>query len=96
MDGIPPEAVVAGPQRSPQDLLALALCRLDEALAQQRAAVAEWRDSLRTLAGVVGRVEGNLDAYREGLADLALGTDRLGVEMRALEATCGRAGGGQA
>ena len=60
------DAVVEFP-RKPEDRLRLALRRLDEALDQQRVAVAELRGSMAGLKGAVGSLGAGLLAYQGAL-----------------------------
>lgn len=92
MDDTPGTGVVGFPQR-PEDRLRLAMRRLDEALAEQREAIATFRSNLGELSKAVSGVKDGLDSYQGSLSDLAVGVDRLGTEARALSETCERAEG---
>lgn len=91
MSDTSPNAEVLGFPRKPEDRLRLALRRLDEALEQQRQVLAEWRASMKDLAGSVDGLKSSLETYQGSLADLAVDVNRLGDEARALEETAGRA-----
>ncbi|HWL81500.1 MAG TPA: hypothetical protein VNR89_11135 [Roseomonas sp.] len=63
-------ALLAFPQ-NPEDRLRLALRRLDTALAEQAAAVAQFRTSLSDLRTAVGGLAGQVQNYRGALNDTA-------------------------
>ena len=65
--------------------LARALAALDKALAEQRAAVGDWRDSLGTLRGSVGGLAESLGGYQARLGELAEQVDGVNRQARALE-----------
>jgi hypothetical protein len=86
-DAAPDEAIlVTFPQR-PDDRLRLALRRLDEALAEQKQAVAAWRAGLSELASVASGLDGAVTAFRTTLDGVAESVRHAGDEARRLERT---------
>ncbi len=67
------------------DRLATALTALDIALAEQRAAVAAWRESLTELRGVMGGLGARLADYQDSLTQLGTKVDSLNSDARAME-----------
>ena len=63
-----------------------AFATLERALAEQRAAVAAWRESLGDLRGSVQGLSQSLGTYQARLDGLAEGVDGLNREARRLEA----------
>jgi hypothetical protein len=78
----PPRAVAP----EPRDRLQQALAALELALAEQRHAVARWRDSLGELRGSVQGLGDSLGTYQHRLGALAEGVDGLNREARRMEA----------
>ena len=66
--------------------LTKALTALDVALAEQRAAVAAWRQSLTELRGVVAGLGEGLMEYHAGLGRLESDVTSLNSDARAMEA----------
>lgn len=81
------EAEIVTFPRRPDDRLRLALRSLDEALAEQRAAVAEFRASLADLSEAVGGLDQGFAHYRAALDQAATETARATEAARQLEAT---------
>lgn len=82
--------IIAFPTRktaknSQKDPLATAMTTLDIALAEQRAAVAAWRQSLTELRGVVVGLGTSLTDYHENLAKLGTQVTSLHNDARAME-----------
>jgi septal ring factor EnvC (AmiA/AmiB activator) len=80
---------VATPVTSPaegQERLARALAALDIALAEQQAAMDQFRLALGDLDRAVSGLEAGLVQYGDELATLNHDIDRLAIEARALEA----------
>jgi hypothetical protein len=69
-----------------QERLANALALLDGALAEQRAAMDQFRLAIGDLDRAVCSLEAGLVGYSDELACLNHDLDRLGIEARALEA----------
>ncbi|WP_291297438.1 hypothetical protein [Elioraea sp.] len=69
-----------------QARLAAALAMLDTALAEQRAAMDQFRLAIGDLDRAVSGLECGLVRYGDELACLNHDLDRLGIEARALEA----------
>lgn len=69
-----------------QERLANALALLDEALAEQRLAMDQFRLAIGDLDRAVCSLESGLVGYSDELACLNHDLDRLGIEARALEA----------
>jgi septal ring factor EnvC (AmiA/AmiB activator) len=69
-----------------QERLARALASLDIALAEQQAAMDQFRLALGDLDRAVSGLEAGLIQYGDELATLNHDIDRLGIEARALEA----------
>lgn len=65
-----PNGVTLPVAPDPDDRLARALQGLEQALAEQRAAIAEWRASLRLLQGTMRGVGEGLQRYRGTLDQL--------------------------
>lgn len=68
-DAVP--AVVATPTEPPAARLKAALAMLDTALAEQRQAVADWRNALEALNGSVHGLGRSLSDYRDRLQAIA-------------------------
>jgi hypothetical protein len=68
-----------------QERLRRALQGLDQALTQQREAVAAWRSALGELGGVVSGLGDSLRGYRSGLDTLATRVDSLHAQSVRLE-----------
>jgi hypothetical protein len=71
---------------NPQERLTRALAALEDALAQQRSAIAEWRQSMGVLRGSVQGLGQSLGSYRAKLGQLALQVDGVNRQARHLEA----------
>jgi ABC-type transporter Mla subunit MlaD len=67
----PRRPVDAAPVETPQARLARALAALDGALSQQRAVVAQWRDSVAQLQASMSGLGQSLHRYRDRLATLS-------------------------
>jgi hypothetical protein len=81
---------IPAPQRDAgRERLLAALASLDEALAVQRVAVAQWRGSLSDLRGAVGDLGGSLSRYRDRLGVLGESVAALGGQARQLEQLAG-------
>jgi hypothetical protein len=72
-----------------RERLKRALAGLDEAVAEQRAAVAKWRGSLAELSTVVSRLGAGLQCYRGHLDTLSTRVARLHTQAVLLERTAG-------
>ena len=70
-----------------QERLRRALIGLDEALVEQRAAVANWRSALSELSVVVSRLGESLQGYRGSFDMLGTSVARLRTEAVQLERT---------
>ncbi len=70
---------------SQNDRLTNALTALEVALAEQRAAVAAWRQSLTELRGVVGGLGAGLSEYQNSLTRLGSQVESLNADARAME-----------
>ena len=70
---------------SQNDRLTNALTALEVALAEQRAAVAAWRQSLTELRGVVGGLGAGLSEYPNSLTRLGSQVESLNADARAME-----------
>ena len=57
--------------RSDQDRLRLAVRRLEEAVAEQRAAIRDFRQSLGALREAASSLDGSLSGYQQNLGDAA-------------------------
>jgi len=68
-----------------QQRLARALATLDEALAEQRSAVADWRDTLSALRAAVHGLGHSLDTYHTQLGRLASDVEGVNRMARQLE-----------
>ena len=73
-------------ENSESGRLTHALTTLDIALAEQRAAVAAWRESLTELRGVMSRLGAGLTDYQDSLAHLGTQVTALNSDARAMEA----------
>lgn len=82
----PTEPSAAGPER-----LRRALAALEEAVAGQRAAVAEWRRSLAQLGDTMGGLRGSLTHYRGSLNRLEQQVGVLHNQAATLEQWAGNA-----
>jgi septal ring factor EnvC (AmiA/AmiB activator) len=69
----------------PQMRLQRALASLEQALAEQRTAVARWQQSLGTLKTSVRGLGQSLETYRDRLGGLGEGVDALNRQARQLE-----------
>jgi len=78
--------VLAFPTRE-EARLRLALRRLDEALEEQRAAVAAWRAELGLLGEVTAALDDTVAAFRAELDSTAEAVRAVGDEARRLEQT---------
>jgi hypothetical protein len=67
------------------DRLTTALTALDIALAEQRAAVAAWRESLTELRGVMSGLGAGLADYQDSLTRLGTKVETLNSDARATE-----------
>ena len=67
------------------DRLTNALTALDVAIAEQRAAVAAWRQSLTELRGVAGGIGAGLAEYQDSLSRLGSQVDSLNSDAKAME-----------
>lgn len=81
------DGVVLAFPRRPDDRLRLALLRLEEALAEQRQAVAAWRSSLADLTEATGRLDRSLLGYGAELDSVAEAVRHADTEARRLEET---------
>ena len=79
-------AILVFPAR-PEDRLRLAFRRLDEALAEQRAAVGAWRREIGGLAEATSRLGGSLHAFRDNLQALAETTRQAEEQAKRLDRT---------
>jgi len=79
-------ALLVFPQR-PDDRLRLALRRLDAALAEQRQAVAAWREGIAELAAAATSLDASVAAFRSELDGVAQAVRHAGEEARQLERT---------
>jgi hypothetical protein len=68
----------------PQDRLTRALASLNAALAEQRVAVAAWRDNLADLKASTGGLGESLEQYRTSLGNLGQGIETLQTQAHAL------------
>jgi hypothetical protein len=84
MKAAPPPALPADPD--PQARLQRALTALDIAVAEQRTAVAKWRESLGELRGSMHGLGQSLGAYNARLGLLADDVGGLNLEARRMEA----------
>ncbi len=78
-------AILAFPTSS-QTRLRRSLADLDEALDEQRAALAAWRAALADLRDATGGLKGSLEAYDSSLGGLATKVRTLNLEAHRLEA----------
>jgi ABC-type transporter Mla subunit MlaD len=78
--------IIAFPERA-EDRLRHALRRLDEALAEQRAAVGAWRGELGQLAEATARLDGSLRGFRDNLQHLAVAARDVDQEVKRLDRT---------
>ncbi|MEI7710797.1 MAG: hypothetical protein WCI94_05150 [Rhodospirillales bacterium] len=72
-------------ENSETDRLATALTALDIALAEQRAAIQAWRQSLTELRGVVGGLGAGLTDYHASLGRLGSQVASLNSDAKAME-----------
>jgi ABC-type transporter Mla subunit MlaD len=72
-------------ENSDSDRLTTALSALDIALAEQRAAIAAWRESLTELRGVMGNLGTGLTEYRDSLTNLGGKVQSLRSDAAAME-----------
>jgi chromosome segregation ATPase len=79
-------AEVKASEADPQRRLQLALAALDRAVADQRAAIAKWRESLGELRSSVQGLGQSLGNYNERLGVLADDVGGLNREARRMEA----------
>jgi chromosome segregation ATPase len=77
----------------PQDRLRLALRRLDEALAEQAAAIAGFRSGLTDLRQATQGLAGQLRHYQHQLAETGDQVQHAHQQARALERTAERMAG---
>ncbi|MDJ0391568.1 hypothetical protein QMO56_26035 [Roseomonas sp. E05] len=82
-------ALLAFPQ-NPEDRLRLALRRLDAALSEQAAAVAQFRANLSDLRTAVGGLAGQVQNYRAALDDTASKVQHTHQAALELERTADR------
>ena len=78
-----PAARKAAPD--PQMRLARALESLEAALANQRAAIAAWRDVLKDLKSTTANLDASLQGYRNSLRSLGGSVSALQAKARTLE-----------
>jgi len=78
----PPRRMAANGQN---DRLSTALTALDIALAEQRAAVAAWRESLTELRGVMSGLGTGLADYQDRLTGLGAQVTALNSDAQAME-----------
>lgn len=71
----------------PPDRLRLALRKLEAALDDQRAAIAEFQGHVHALRGSVGEMGGSLDDFRSGLGHVQMALTAAGSAARRLERT---------
>jgi len=76
--------VAAAPD--PQLRLQRALAALEQALAEQRSAVAQWQQSLGALRGSVRGLGASLTQYRDRLGGVAEGVQAVHQDAKRLEA----------
>ena len=74
----------------PPDRLRLALRKLEAALDDQRAAIAEFQGDLQALRGSVGGMGSSLDDFRSGLGHVQMALTAAGSAARRLERTASR------
>lgn len=72
--------------RPPEDRLAKALDSLNQAMAEQKAAVAAWRDVLGELKISAAKLDASLRTYRSNLTSLGTSVSALHGMAKALEA----------
>ena len=72
-------------ENSQKDRLATALTALDIAIAEQRAAVQAWRQSLTELREVVGGLGAGLTEYHTSLGRLGKQVESLNSDAKAME-----------
>ncbi|MBX9700818.1 MAG: hypothetical protein K2X74_15380 [Acetobacteraceae bacterium] len=78
--------IITFPDR-PEDRLRLALRRLDDALAEQRAAVGAWRAELGGLAEATAQLDGSLTEFHGQLRHLAAAAREVDDEAGRLSRT---------
>ncbi len=78
---------LASPGTDGQQRLQLALQALEEALAGQRAAIADWRNALATLGTVMSGLGDSVQRYRGSLDSLGERVAALHGQARQLEQT---------
>jgi len=82
-----PRQPLASPGTDGHQRLQRALHALDEALAAQRAAIADWRNALGTLGTVMSGLGDSVHRYRGSLDSLAERVATLNGQARELERT---------
>jgi len=82
-----PRQPVASPGTDGRQRLQLALQALEEALAGQRAAIADWRNALATLGTVMSGLGDSVQRYRGSLDSLGERVAALDGQARQLEQT---------
>ncbi len=82
-----PHQPVASPGTDGHQRLRLALQALEEALAGQRAAIADWRNALGSLRTVMSGLGDSVHRYRDSLDSLAERVAALNGQARQLEQT---------
>jgi ABC-type transporter Mla subunit MlaD len=81
-----PARVKPGPVvATPEDRLARALASLNAALAEQKSAVAAWRDVLGELKTTTAGLDESLQRYRSNLRSLGTSVSALHAKARSLE-----------
>ena len=70
---------------TPEDRLARALASLNAALADQKAAVAAWRDVLGALKATASGLDESLQRHRSNLRSLGTSASALHAKVRSLE-----------
>jgi ABC-type transporter Mla subunit MlaD len=73
------------PAQTPEDRLARALESLNAAMADQRVAVAAWREVLGELKTTTINLDDSLQRYRSNLGSLGTSVSALHAKARALE-----------
>jgi hypothetical protein len=76
-------------ENSRDDRLTMALTALDVAVAEQRSAIAAWRQSLTELRGVVNGLGAGLCDYQASLSRLGADVAVLNGDARAMESWAG-------
>ena len=69
----------------PEDRLSRALQALNDALAEQQAALTAWRSALGDLKTSTASLDGSLQRYRNNLGSLSTSVSSLQTQARALE-----------